>query len=116
MEKRSRYTKLAEASKWLGARGTNISRFFHGRFTKLEWCRWMMEHRRMDMAVIQSETFAEYRRAFDEFSQKVRQVQSLTSLDTEPEALFTATLEVEEARMTYNRLRDALTEQVLPAA
>src|SRR6202158_3755021 len=35
-EKRAEYTKLAEASKCPGPQGTIISRFFHGRFTKLE--------------------------------------------------------------------------------
>jgi len=58
----------------------------------------------------------EYRRAFEEFSRRVRRVQSLTlSVSPDPGTLFTAALEVEEARILYNYRRDALARQFLPA-
>jgi len=56
----------------------------------------------------------EYRRAFVEFSQKVQRGQSLTlSVSPDPGTLFTAALEVEEARILYNYRRDALARQIL---
>ena len=72
------------------------------------------------MAPMQCESLAkrdlwpEYRRAFVEFSQKVQRGQSLTlSVNPDPETLFTAELELEEARMRYNHRRDALARQFL---
>ena len=72
------------------------------------------------MAPMQCESLAkrdlwpEYRRAFVEFSQRVRRVQSLApQLNTDPAALLTAALEVEEARILYNYRRDALARQIL---
>ena len=59
----------------------------------------------------------EYRRAFDESSQKVRHVQSLTShLNPNPHALGRASRELEQARMMYNCRRDALVRELLPVA
>ena len=55
----------------------------------------------------------EYRRAFDEFSRKARQVQTLQSLNPEPEVLSLAALELEQARIAYNCRRDALVQQFL---
>ena len=57
----------------------------------------------------------EYRRAFHEFSRKVREVQSLESRNPEPGDVLRAALEVERARMTYSQMRDALVQQFLPA-
>ena len=58
----------------------------------------------------------EYRQAFDEFSRKVREVQSLeSSHPNDPGTVLRAALEVEQARMTYSRQRDALVQQFLPA-
>ena len=55
----------------------------------------------------------EYRRAFDEFSRKASYVQKLQSLDPEPEVLSLAAVDLEQARIAYNRRRDALVEQFL---
>jgi hypothetical protein len=55
-----------------------------------------------------TELWSEYRRAFDEFARKVRRVQSLLLVNPGAEAIFTATLELEEARMMYRRRRDSL--------
>ena len=72
------------------------------------------------MAAAQFESLAkadlwpEYRSAFAEFSQRLRRVQSLAAhLNADPEALLTASLEVEEARLLYNFRRDALVRQFL---
>ena len=55
----------------------------------------------------------EYRRAFDEFSRKARYIQTLQSLNPEPEVLSLAALELEQARLAYNCWRDALVQQFL---
>ena len=57
----------------------------------------------------------EYRQAFDEFSRKVREVQSLESRNPDPGAVLRAALEVEQARLMYSRQRDALVQHFLPA-
>ncbi len=67
------------------------------------------------MAAVQYESLAKaelwpaYRRAFAEFIERLRHVQLLEA-DTspDPEALFMASLELEEARILYNLRRDAL--------
>ena len=66
-------------------------------------------------SLAKTDLWPEYRRAFEEFSQKVRRIQSLTPpANPDPEALFTAVLELEEARMMYNYQRDTLARQFLP--
>jgi hypothetical protein len=67
-------------------------------------------------SLAKTDLWPEYRRAFEEFSQKVRRIQSLTPpANPDAEALFTAALELEEARMMYNCRRDALARQLLPS-
>lgn len=57
-----------------------------------------------------------YRAAFDEFAQKVRQVQLLAAHPgVEQQAIDQALLELETAHVLYNVTRDALAEQYLPA-
>jgi Protein of unknown function (DUF2934) len=75
------------------------------------------------MTVIQNqasqkaELWQEYRRAFEEFSEKLRRVQSLTSaLGCDQVALETALLELEKARVLYSGRRDALVEHFLPSS
>ena len=58
----------------------------------------------------------EYRRAFQDFSKRVRQIQSLASLNPDPDELNAASAELERARAAYNRRRDALTQQLLSAS
>ncbi len=72
------------------------------------------------MAVIQGESsrkaelWQEYRRAFEEFCEKLRCVQSLTSdLRCDQVALETALIELEKARVLYSGRRDALVELIL---
>jgi DUF2934 family protein len=62
-----------------------------------------------------AELWQKYRRAFEEFSEKLRRVQSLTSdLRCDQVALDTALLELERARVLYGGRRDALVEQFVP--
>ena len=58
----------------------------------------------------------EYRRAFQEFYQRVRQIQSLMSLNSDPDKMNAASAELERARAAYNCRRDALTQQLLSAS
>ncbi len=56
----------------------------------------------------------DYRCAFKEFAQSVQRVQTLTAQpDTDRAALDKALLEMEKARLNYNRSRDALAERLL---
>jgi len=65
-------------------------------------------------ALPKSSLWPEYRRAFAEFSKRVRQLQSLTSYSNpDPEALRMVSHEVEQARAVYNCQRDALTQHLL---
>jgi hypothetical protein len=62
-----------------------------------------------------AELWQEYRHAFEEFSEKLRRVQSLTSDPRCDQGAFeTALLELEKARVFYSCRRDALVEQFLP--
>lgn len=56
----------------------------------------------------------EYRRAFHEFSERVRHLQSLTT-DPHPDraAIEAALVEVEKARVVYDERRDALAQHLL---
>jgi hypothetical protein len=58
-----------------------------------------------------------YRRAFEDFSQKVQQVQRLT-FEPNPDraAIEEAVLAMEKARVFYNDCRDALAKQLLSSS
>jgi len=57
-----------------------------------------------------------YREAFEDFAQKVRQVQLLAaSPGVEQQAIDKALLDLETAHALYNTTRDILAEQFLPA-
>ena len=57
-----------------------------------------------------------YRSAFEDFSRKAQQVQSLTEHPTgDRKAFETALLELEKAHLAYNDARDALVRSLLPA-
>ena len=58
--------------------------------------------------------WTEYRHSFAEFSEKVRQLQSLTArVNPDPEVLTMAAREVQQAREFYRGRRDALIQQLL---
>ena len=62
-------------------------------------------------------TFPDYRNAFAEFSQKVRQAQALMAAPgADPQAIDAALLELEQARAIYNRQRDILAQQLSNSA
>jgi hypothetical protein len=57
----------------------------------------------------------DYRSAFEDFSRKAQQVQSLTERPTgDRNAFETALLELEKAHLEYNHARDALVRSLLP--
>jgi hypothetical protein len=57
-----------------------------------------------------------YRCAFEDFSDKVRRVQSLTGQpDSDQAAIEAALLELEKARKAYSSARDAVAQQLQPA-
>jgi hypothetical protein len=59
----------------------------------------------------------DYRSAFEDFSRKAQQVQSLTEHPTGDRNSFeTALLELEKAHLAYNHARDALVRSLLPAS
>jgi hypothetical protein len=56
-----------------------------------------------------------YRSAFEDFSRKAQQVQSLTEHPTgDRKAFESALLELEKAHLAYNSARDALVRSLLP--
>lgn len=56
-----------------------------------------------------------YQSAFEEFSRRVRDVQHLTSHpNPDQAAIDSALLNLERARVVYDRCRDALAEELLP--
>lgn len=58
--------------------------------------------------------WTEYRHSFAEFSEKVRQLQTLTArVNPDPEVLTAAARAVQHARALYLGRRDALTRQLL---
>ena len=58
--------------------------------------------------------WTEYRHSFAEFSEKVRRLQSLTGrVNPDPEALATASYELEQARVLYLGRREALVEELM---
>ncbi len=59
----------------------------------------------------------DYRSAFEDFSRKAQQVQSLTEHPSgDRNAFETALLELEKAHLAYNHARDALVRSLLPAS
>src|SRR5271157_380103 len=59
----------------------------------------------------------QYRSAFEDFSRKAQQVQSLTEHPTgDREAFETALFELERAHLAYNDARDALIRSLLPSS
>jgi len=64
---------------------------------------------------VKSGLWQAYQDAFAEFSRKSRRLQSLaTQSNPDPEALFDASQEVDQAHKAYNRERDALVQEFLP--
>jgi hypothetical protein len=63
------------------------------------------------------EAWRAYQRAFHEFSERVRSLQSLTT-DPHPDrlAIEAALVEAEKARLAYDTCRDALARQLLPSS
>lgn len=58
-----------------------------------------------------------YECAFMEFSKRVREVQRLASQPcADPRAMDAAILELERARLLYDRCRDLMAEELLPAS
>jgi hypothetical protein len=58
-----------------------------------------------------------YRRAFQDFAENVKRVQSLTEHPKpDSKALETALVELEKSRVVYNTLRDAWVQQLLPSS
>jgi len=61
-----------------------------------------------------ADLWAGYRAAFAEFARVLRRVQALASiLDRDRSNLAAASLELERARLKYNRERDALARELL---
>jgi hypothetical protein len=62
-------------------------------------------------------TESHYRRAFDEFAEKVRQARALLSASSaDCHAIDAALLELEKARVNYNHQRDLLAQQLLSSS
>ena len=63
------------------------------------------------------ELFSDYRNAFAEFAQKIRQARALMSA-TNPDwqAIDAALLDLEKARVNYNHQRDMLAQQLLSSS
>lgn len=58
--------------------------------------------------------FSDYRNAFAEFAQKTRQARALMSAaNPDWQAIDTALLDLEKARVNYNHRRDILAQQLL---
>lgn len=69
------------------------------------------------ISLVNTDPSRAYRRAFEDFSQRVRQVQSLTAHPSpDRTAIDEALLELERARVAYNVCRDALAQQLLPSS
>jgi hypothetical protein len=68
-------------------------------------------------SIARVEAWRAYQRAFHEFSERVRHLQTLTT-DPHPNraAIEAALVDVEKARSIYDDYRDALAKQLLPAA
>ena len=67
----------------------------------------------MDMSVSRR-AVSEYRRTFAEFVEKVRQTRAvMSSSNADRKAIDAALLEMERARVEYNRSRDGLAQQLL---
>jgi hypothetical protein len=68
-------------------------------------------------SIARVEAWRAYQRAFHEFSERVRHLQTLTT-DPHPNraAIEAALVDVEKARSIYDGYRDALAKQLLPPA
>jgi hypothetical protein len=67
-------------------------------------------------SLVKENTRRAYRCAFEDFSDKVRKVQSLTGRpDSDQGAIEGALLELEQARKAYSSARDAVARQLQPA-
>ena len=66
-------------------------------------------------SIARVEAWRAYQRAFHEFSDRVRRLQTLTT-DPHPnrDAIETALVDVEKARVIYDGCRDALARELLP--
>jgi hypothetical protein len=65
--------------------------------------------------IVAVDVWQAYREAFDDFAQKVRQVQLLAAHPgVEQQAIDQALLDLETAHALYNATRDSLAEQFLP--
>ena len=63
---------------------------------------------------IAPEALADYRNAFAEFARKDQQARMLMATpNADPQAIDTALLELERARVAYNRRRDRLAQHLL---
>jgi hypothetical protein len=57
--------------------------------------------------------FSDYRNAFDEYAQKVRQAQACMAVSNpDRRTIDAALLDLEKARLNYNQQRDALAQQL----
>lgn len=66
---------------------------------------------------IEPRVFSDYRSAFAEFAQKVRQARALVAAaNLDWQAIDAALLELEKARVNYNHRRDILTQELLSTA
>jgi uncharacterized protein YciW len=69
------------------------------------------------MSFAAHDAWREYRRAFQEFSQKARKFQLLTAQQNPDRAAIVAALvELEKVRVEYNRRRDEVAKQLLSHA
>jgi hypothetical protein len=67
-------------------------------------------------SLAKADTWRAYRCAFEDFSDKVRKVQSLTGQpNSDQAAMEAALLELEKARKSYSSARDAVARHVQPA-
>jgi hypothetical protein len=68
-------------------------------------------------AVLDQEDIRNYRSAFNEFAEKVRQARALMNASNpDRQAIDAALLELETARVTYNHRRDILAQHLLRSA
>lgn len=67
-------------------------------------------------SVVKANTWRAYRYAFEDFSDKVRRVQSLTGQpNPDRSAIEAALLDLEKARKAYSNARDAVAQRLQPA-
>ena len=70
---------------------------------------------RQSEPLAKADTWRAYRCAFEDFSEKARRVQSLSSeLDLDHATMQSALLELEDACSAYRNSRDAVVQQLIP--